>query len=86
MEPKNVIPDGISDNVTSKMMQILNMVLPIQMHFRSFVSKWTITSYVDLIASKPDFIACKQQWCRPTFASAKSDQHLFDSLIGKYNY
>ena len=40
---KNVISDCISLDI-SHQMKILNMVIPIQMHFCSFVSNWCIAS------------------------------------------
>ena len=38
-----------------------------------------------LVATKPDYVACEQQKCRPACASAQTDQRLCCSLSGKYN-
>ena len=39
-----------------------------------------------LDARKPDFgAACEEQIRMPVFVSTLSDQHLYYSLIGKYN-
>ena len=40
---------------------------------------------MDISPRKPFFGVCKQQRCRPAYASAQSDQHLCYSLIGKYH-
>ena len=43
-----MISDRISDNIPPQM-KILNMVIPVLMHFCSFVSNWSIESNIKLI-------------------------------------
>ena len=46
-EPKNMISEYISDKIPPQM-KILNMVIPILMHFCSFVSNWCVASCIKL--------------------------------------
>ena len=47
-EPWNVISESISNNYIPPQMKILNIIIPILMHFCSFVSNWSFTSHIML--------------------------------------